>query len=87
MGGRFRAQTLDQKTRGFFVDEVHEASFMLHVSDDEAHPFTYVRPDAEHVELRGELGGASLAMSRVDTSHFLLLSRGFHWVNEFPLNR
>ena len=25
-------------------------------------------------------------LRRVDKSDFLLLSRGFHWINEYPLN-
>ena len=26
-------------------------------------------------------------LKRIDDSKFLLKSRGFHWINEFPFNR
>ena len=51
--------------------------------------FTYAWPDAEHVTLEGKLGGDALSiqMRKIDTSKFLVVSRGFHWINEVPLNR
>jgi len=51
--------------------------------------FTYTRPDADHVLLEGTLGNDALSihMRKIDTSKFLLLSRGFHWISELPFNR
>jgi len=43
------------------------------------------RPDANHVLLEGD--GKSIRLRQIDASKFLLLSRGFHWINEMPLNR
>lgn len=39
--------------------------------------------------LTGTLEGQKLQvrLSRIDESRFLLTSRGFHWINEFPFNR
>jgi len=50
---------------------------------------TYAQPDAQHLILRGNLDGKPLAAEfhRLDLSHFLLISRGFHWINEDPFNR
>lgn len=50
---------------------------------------TYSRPDSNHLVLRGNFLGhpVSLNMTRIDESKFLLPSRGFHWINEYPLNR
>jgi hypothetical protein len=47
------------------------------------------RPDGDHLVLEGTLDGsaATLRLRKVDTSKFLRLSRGFHWINEMPLNR
>jgi len=51
--------------------------------------FTYSRPDAEHVLLAGSLANEALVvkLKRIDPSKFLLVNRGFHWINERPFNR
>ena len=50
---------------------------------------TYARPDPDHLTLDGVLAGerVSVRLRRIDASRFLLLSRGFHWINEVPFNR
>ncbi|HEV2421750.1 MAG TPA: hypothetical protein VGS59_08590 [Candidatus Acidoferrales bacterium] len=47
---------------------------------------TYSQPDAEHLELRGNFKNQPVVieMRRVDASKFMLVSRGFHWINEHP---
>ena len=40
------------------------------------------RADANHVLLEGD--GKSIRLRQIDASKFLLLSRGFHWINENP---
>jgi len=44
---------------------------------------------AADLTLEGTIDGAAvrIELRREDPSSFLLLSRGFHWVNEFPFNR
>ena len=51
--------------------------------------FAVQRPDAAHLSLSGAMDGHSIEMrtSLVDRAHFLLVSRGFNWVQEFPFNR
>ena len=51
--------------------------------------FTYSRPDPEHVVLKGTLLADPLIvrLRRIDPSKFLLVNRGFHWINERPFNR
>ena len=46
-------------------------------------------PDDAHLELDGEQDGATLRVRcrRLQTTDFFLGQRGFHWINEFPLNR
>jgi hypothetical protein len=88
-GERLSVQRMDGKAKRFGIDGgVQAASLTLHDKDDATHPFTYARPDEGHVELAGTLGGESLAvrLRRVQRSEFLLISRGFHWVNEYPVN-
>jgi hypothetical protein len=51
--------------------------------------FTYSQPDTQHLLLRGTLNGNPIVAGfhRVDDSKLLLISRGFHWINEDPFNR
>jgi uncharacterized membrane protein YphA (DoxX/SURF4 family) len=51
--------------------------------------FSYSRPDARHLILRGNLDGNPIVAEfhRADASQFLLTNRGFHWINEDPFNR
>ena len=47
------------------------------------------RPDPAHLRLSGAIDGRQIDMrtSLVDRAKFLLVSRGFNWVQEFPFNR
>src|SRR3954464_6340814 len=49
----------------------------------------YQRPAPDRLTLEGASGGHQVRASlhRADESKFLLLTRGFHWVSEFPFNR
>jgi uncharacterized membrane protein YphA (DoxX/SURF4 family) len=51
--------------------------------------FTYSFPDKDHVVLQGTLlkDALTVKLRRLDPSRFLLVSRGFHWVSEYPFNR
>ena len=77
----------------FYKAEYDAAKNTVALSEgaDKSHTnlLTYARPDAEHVVLQGDLGTNTLSirLRRIDTSKFLLVNRGFHWINELPLNR
>jgi uncharacterized membrane protein YphA (DoxX/SURF4 family) len=49
----------------------------------------YSFPDAQHLVLRGRVGADSVEMTmrRKNESSYLLVRRGFHWVNEVPYFR
>jgi hypothetical protein len=51
--------------------------------------FTYVRPSADRLVIEGEIDGhkEKMELQLVDRSKLLLVSRGFHWVQEYPFNR
>ena len=51
--------------------------------------FTYTRPDGDHVILKGTLANDPVVVKlrRLDPAKFLLVNRGFHWINERPFNR
>ena len=50
---------------------------------------TYRRPDREHLLIDGMIDGKQthLALDYKDPDSYLLRSRGFNWVQEFPFNR
>ena len=50
---------------------------------------TYTQPSPNRLTLDGALSGhrIHLELQLYDRSKFLLLSRGFHWVQEYPFNR
>jgi uncharacterized membrane protein YphA (DoxX/SURF4 family) len=51
--------------------------------------FTFARPAPDQLILDGQLDGhkTHIQLRLEDTHKFLLLSRGFHWVQEYPFNR
>lgn len=51
--------------------------------------FTYRRPAPDVLQLEGTMDGQAIRarLRRMDERRFLLVSRGFHWVNEYPINR
>jgi hypothetical protein len=50
---------------------------------------TYTRPDSTTLLLDGLAGSDTIHMQlrRRDESKYLLVSRGFHWINEYPFHR
>jgi uncharacterized membrane protein YphA (DoxX/SURF4 family) len=90
--GFFTVKAMDDSQRSY-TSEYGKGSdtLTLFVNGDKTkrNEFKYSRPDADHVALEGTLAGdvLSLKMRRIDTSRFLLLNRGFHWINEMPFNR
>ena len=51
--------------------------------------FTFQQPDADTLSLDGSMDGHQVhaVLHRMAPSRFLLLSRGFHWIQEMPFNR
>jgi uncharacterized membrane protein YphA (DoxX/SURF4 family) len=51
--------------------------------------WVYARPDKDHLVLQGRFlkDALTVKLRRIDESKFLLVSRGFHWISEVPLNR
>lgn len=49
----------------------------------------FTREGEKAMRLSGELAGTKIdaVCERLDAKDFLLMNRGFHWVNEFPFNR
>jgi hypothetical protein len=51
--------------------------------------FSYQQPEPELLKLEGTLDGQKIRakLRRVEESSFLLVTRGFHWISEYPFNR
>jgi len=51
--------------------------------------FSYNQPEPGLLAMEGTLDGQKIRarMRRVDASDFLLMSRRFHWIAEYPFNR
>lgn len=50
--------------------------------------FSYRKPAPDVLELEGTMDGQKIRarLRRMDENRFMLVSRGFHWVNEYPIN-
>jgi hypothetical protein len=51
--------------------------------------FTYRETEPDRLVLEGTFDGQAVRaeLRRVDEARFLLVNRGFHWINEYPFNR
>jgi len=88
----FTVRMMDDTTR-IFSTEYNDARKTITVSTDanksKKDVLAYSRPDADHVMLTGTLGNDELAikLKSIDRWKFLLVNRGFHFINERPFNR
>ena len=50
--------------------------------------FSYRKPAPDVLEMQGTMDGQAIRarLRRMDERRFMLVSRGFHWVNEYPMN-
>jgi hypothetical protein len=50
---------------------------------------SYQNPEPRLLFLSGQIDGhrVTVKATRIDESNFLLTTRGFHWINEYPLNQ
>ena len=88
--GNIGIRTMDDAQRGFTaVYGKDSQTVTLSQGNGPKSTLTWSRPDGDHVLLEGSLNGDQLSvrLKKVDTSKFLLTSRGFHWINELPFNR
>ena len=49
----------------------------------------YEQPEPERLTVDGDVDGRRIqaTLRRADEAEFMLTSRGFHWINEYPFNR
>lgn len=85
-------QKMNQKFAYFrgTVDTVKHTVTLQSGMDTTLKPvLAYERPSPTSLTFEGDLGGkhVRMAMTQRDSSEFFLISRGFHWVQEYPVNR
>jgi len=85
-------QKMDQKFDRFGarIDTVTRTLTLSKATDSTSKPvLTYERPSPTKLALEGDLGGkrVRMVMTQRDLNSFFLISRGFNWVQEFPMNR
>lgn len=83
---------MDGQIRGhaFEVDEGAGTARFGSVRDPDGQvTWTYRQGDPQSLALDGEFDGHTyrVEMKKRDINEFLLVHRGFHWINEFPFNR
>ena len=88
--GRGSVEKMDDTLQAYtYYDDPYQHEIKLYDRSDNQlmYSFTYNLPDKDHIELRSENEGMYLKLLRLQPGEFLLMKRGFHWINEYPLNR
>jgi hypothetical protein len=90
--GSVTVRMMNDTTRGYPV-VYDEAKKKLTLSEPgnkaKSSSLTYSRSGPNYLNLEGTIAGDQVSMLLVqqDRSKFLLVNRGFHWINELPFNR
>jgi hypothetical protein len=81
----------DSLRRYVFEPDTVKLRAVVYARFDTAHKYhlTYQRPDTNLLIIKGLIQKDSIyaRLKKQDIGQFLLVNRGFHWVNEYPLNR
>ena len=85
-------RTLKGPHQGFKLQldtENHTLTLGRHDDPEWKAAFQYAEPEPERLTLQGSYNGHQMdaKLHRVDETKFMLKSRGFHWIQEFPFNR
>lgn len=85
-------QLMNDTRRGYvFKPDTLKSEAVLSAYSDTANKYriTYIQPDTSSIIIRGVFERDSIyaRLKRQDPNQFLLVNRGFHWINEYPLNR
>ncbi|KAA9357576.1 DoxX family protein [Larkinella humicola] len=74
-----------------FEPDTAKLQAILYARSDTAHKYrlTYQQPDTNSLILAGsnQIDSIYIRLKKQDIRQFLLVNRGFHWINEYPMNR
>jgi len=96
-----RWRIVSVSSRGLVIRSLDESMQSLRMDHDAAQRtfsssqaskkslLTYSQPDEAHLILDGSLQDEAITVKlrKLDPSKFLLVNRGFHWINEVPYNK
>jgi hypothetical protein len=90
--GTLAIQTMDGHRVRYSIDpQAGDSVFALTKRGDAAwtSKLSYRRTGPESMEVQGKFDGQNVraVLRRTDPPEFLLTTRGFHWINEYPFNR
>jgi hypothetical protein len=90
--GGLSVKLMNDSTRRYLakVDTVtRQVTLWTRADSTTRFPFSFLRTEDGGLLLSGAMSGDSLRvrLRRVDHTKFLLVSRGYHWINEYPFNR
>jgi hypothetical protein len=81
----------DTRRRYILTLDAQRKTMALTKRDDPAWKtaLSYQQPEPGVMALEGTIDGQKVRakLSRTDNPDFLLIKRGFHWINEYPFNR
>jgi hypothetical protein len=81
----------DSSKRCLFVADLKKHTIVISLLTDTVnkHLFHFTEAKNGDLLLKGKWGKDSLSVSmrKYNLNHFLLIRRGFHWINEYPYNR
>lgn len=87
----FGVRLMDDSPRAFAseYDAANSRLTLITPPGQQKSVFQHSKPDPDHLVLAGTLQGEQLVVGlrKVDPQQFLLVNRGFHWINERPFNR
>lgn len=84
---------INDSTRGYYrfkIDSVlHTMKFTSYRDSTDEFKFDYRQPQTDSLILAGvwKKDSLEIRLKTYDWNNFLLVRRGFHWINEYPLNR
>jgi hypothetical protein len=81
--------TMNDESTHYGADQAPATNTVTFSSGKAKSVFTYSWSDTNHLVLRGSMAGNALdvRLRPVAATNFLLLNRGFHWINEYPFQR
>ncbi|KGO80488.1 hypothetical protein Q763_10760 [Flavobacterium beibuense F44-8] len=92
-GNIFKMHTKGYNSRIYFrskADTINKhISFLSYKDSIEIGKFKYYKTDSIHYAFEGIYKNDTIKLNtlRTDENDYLLMNRGFHWINEYPYNR
>lgn len=86
---RVLIKTMNEKRKSYFfaIDSINKSITFGGDQDKDSSILKYKTPNPISLEISGKIENDSVFISLKKKDEFLLKSRGFNWINEYPFNR